>query len=129
MGPTERTRWQLDVPPSAETVLDALVDFSPRREVIWKETSDPTVHRIHAVGNSWAEVTEGVSYAWSREYSISGQPGGGTHIVCERYRIYRGVRGRILGTFMVLFGPRVLGSQFQVAIQRVGRAGGRSHPG
>lgn len=108
------------------------------------------------MGNSWAEVTEGVSYAWSRErydwsepgvvtltqveaniaepigtvrYSISGQPGGGTRIVCERYRIYRGVRGRILGTFMVLFGPRLLRSQFQVAMQRVGGAGGGSHHG
>jgi hypothetical protein len=155
MGPVERTRWQLDVPLAAETVIDALVDFSPRRAVVWKETCDPAVYRVHAVGNSWAEVTEGVSYAWSRErydwsepdvvtltqveaniaepvgtirYSISGQPGGGTRIVCERYRVYRGVRGRILGTFMVLFGPRVLRSQFLVAMQRVAREDGRSGP-
>jgi hypothetical protein len=155
MGPVEYTRWQLDVALAAEAVLAALVDFSPRREVIWKETSDPAVYRVHAVGNSWAEVTEGVSYAWSRErydwsepdvvtltqveaniaepvgairYSISGQPGGGTRIVCERYRVYRGVRGRILGTFMVLFGPPVLRSQFRVAMQRVAREEGESRP-
>jgi hypothetical protein len=155
MGPIERTRWQLDVALAAETVLDALVDFSPRREVIWKETCDPAVYRIHAVGNSWADVTEGVSFAWSRErydwsepdvvtltqveaniakpigtirYSISGQPGGGTRIVCERFRVYRGVRGGVLGTFMVLFGPGILRSQFRVAMERVARASGGSRP-
>jgi hypothetical protein len=30
MGPIERTPWQLDTPLSAEAVVDALVDFSPR---------------------------------------------------------------------------------------------------
>ncbi len=59
MGPTERTHWELDTPLSPEAVIDALVDFSPRRGVIWKETCDPAVYRVHAAGDSWAEVTEG----------------------------------------------------------------------
>jgi hypothetical protein len=149
MGPTEHTRWVLDTPLSAETVIDALVDFSPRREVIWKETCDPAVYRIHAMGHTWAEVTEGVSYAWSRErydwsvpevvtltqleaniaepvgtirYTIAEQPdGGGARIVCERYRVFRGPRGRVAGTFMVLFGRWILRSQFRVALERVAR--------
>jgi hypothetical protein len=146
MGPTERTRWELDTLLSVEAVTDALVDFSPRREVIWKETSDPAVYRVHTVGDAWAEVTEGVSYAWSRErydwsvpgvvtltqlegnivepvgtirYEITARPGGGARIVCERYRRFRGRRGRILGTFMVLFGPRILRWQFRLALDRV----------
>ena len=58
MGPTEHTRWQLDIALPPEQVLAALVDFSPRREVIWKETCDPAVYRVHSVSHSSAEVTE-----------------------------------------------------------------------
>ena len=145
MGPTEHTRWVLDTPLSAEAVVNALVDFSPRREVIWKETCDPVVYRVHSVGDTWAEVTEGVSYAWSRErydwslpevvtltqleaniaepvgtirYTITSQPVG-ARIVCERYRVFRGPRGRMLGTLLVLFGARILRYQFRVALDRV----------
>lgn len=148
MGPIEHTRWQLDTPLAAEAVIDALVDFSPRREVIWKETCHPAVYRVHAVGQTWAEVTEGVSYACSRErydwsvpevvtltqlesniaepvgmirYTIGAQPDGGARVVCERYRVFRGPRGRLLGTFMVLFGARILRSQFRIALNRVAR--------
>jgi len=146
MGPIEHTRWQLDTPLTAEAVVDALVDFSPRRQVIWEETCDPAVYRVHAVGHTWAEVTEGVAHAWSRErydwslpevvtltqleaniaepmgtirYKIAPLPDGGARIVCERLRVFRGPPGRVLGTFMVLFGSRVLRSQFRIALDRV----------
>lgn len=148
MGPTERTHWELDTPLDAEAVTDALVDFGPRREVIWKETCDPAVYRVHAVGERWAEVTEGVSYAWSRErydwsttgvvtltqldsnvadavgtirYAITPRPGRGSHIVCDRYRRFRGWRGLLLGTLMVLAGPWILRSQFRESMARVSR--------
>lgn len=146
MGPVEHTRWQLDTPLSVEAVTDALVDFSPRRQVIWKETCGPAVYRVHVVGDDWAEVTEGVSYAWSRErydwsvpevvtltqlesniaepvgtirYTISSLPSGGARIVCDRYRVFRGLRGRVLGTFLVLFGPSILRSQFRGSLKRL----------
>jgi hypothetical protein len=146
MGPIEHTRWQLDTSLTADQVVAALVDFSPRREVIWKETCDPAVYRVHAVGHRWAEATEGVSYAWSRErydwsvpevvtltqldsniaepvgrisYTVASLPDGGARVVCERYRVFRGPRGRVLGTFMVLFGPRILRSQFQRSLKRL----------
>ena len=149
MGPIERTRWQLDTPLSADAVVAALVDFSPRREVIWKETCDPAVYRVHAVGHTWAEVTEGVSYAWSRErydwsvpevvlltqldsniaepvgtirYTIAPLPDGGARIVCERYRVFRGLRGGVLGTFMVIFGSQILRAQFRKSLKRVADA-------
>ena len=146
MGPIERTRWQLDTSLTAGQVIAALVDFSPRRQVVWKETCDPAVYRVHAVGHTWAEATEGVSYAWSREhydwsvpevvtltqlesniaepvgtirYTIAPLPDGGARVVCERYRVFRGPRGRVLGTFMVLFGPRILRAQFRTSLKRV----------
>lgn len=148
MGPTEHTRWELETALSPQAVTDALVDFSPRREAIWKETCDPAVYRVHEVGDTWAEVTEGVSYAWSRErydwsepgavtltqldaniaepvgtirYTITAQPDGGARIVCERYRVFRGPRGRVLGSFMVLFGPWILRYQFRASLRRVAR--------
>ena len=148
MGPVEHTRWQLDTPLAADVVRAALVDFSQRRQVIWKETCDPAVYRVHATGHTWAEVTEGVSYAWSRErydwsvpeavtltqleaniaepvgiirYTIAAQPDGGARIVCERYRVFHGSRGRVLGTFMLLFGRWILRSQFKTALDRVAR--------
>lgn len=146
MGPIEHTRWQLDTPLAAEVVIAALVDFSARREVIWKETCDPAVYRVHSVGHTWAEVTEGVSYAWSRErydwsvpevvtltqldsniaapvgrihYNVASLPDGGARVVCERYRVFRGLRGWVLGTFMVTFGPQILKRQFRVSLDRV----------
>ena len=146
MGPIEHTRWQLDTSLTADQVVAAVVDFSPRRQVVWKETCDPAVYRVHAVGHTWAEATEGVSYAWSRErydwsvpevvtltqldsniaepvgtirYTIAPLPDGGARVVCERYRVFRGPRGRVLGTFMVLFGPRILRAQFRAALKRV----------
>jgi hypothetical protein len=145
MGPTERTHWELDSPLSVEAVTDALVDFSPRRQVIWKETCDPAVYRVHEVGPTWADVTEGVSYAWSRErydwslpgvvtltqleaniaepvgtirYVVSRLPDGRARIVCDRYRLFRGPRGRALGTFMVMFGPWILRRQFRAGLRR-----------
>ena len=148
MGPTERTRWELDSPLASQTVVDALVDFTPRREVIWKETCDPTVYRVHVVGDTWAEVTEGIRGAWSRErydwsqpgvvvltqlesniaepvgtirYTVTTRDDGGAHVVCERYRQFRGMNGRIRGTFMLLLGSRILRGQFRLALDRVAR--------
>ena len=146
MGPTERTHWEMDTPLSVEAVTDALVDFSPRRDVIWKETCDPAVYRVHDVGPAWADVTEGVSHAWSRErydwsvpglvtltqlesniaepvgtirYAITSRPDGGARIVCDRYRVFRGPRGRLFGTFMVLLGSHILRAQFRAGLARV----------
>lgn len=148
MGPSERTHWQLDTPLTPEAVVHALVDFSPRRQVIWKETCDPAVYRVHEVGDTWADVTEGIRGAWSRERYDWSDPGvvtltqldsniaepvgtirytvtsrdGGARIVCERYRRFRGLNGRVRGTFMVLFGPRILRWQFRLALERVRRS-------
>ncbi len=148
MGPTEHTHWELDTPLSADAVTEALVDFSPRREVIWRETCDRAVYKVHAVGDTWAEVTEGIRAAWSRErydwsepgivtltqlegniaepvgtirYTITPRDGGGAHVVCERYRLFHGLNGRIRGTFMLTLGPRVLRWQFRLALDRVMR--------
>jgi hypothetical protein len=52
-------------------------------------------------------------------YTVSSLPGGGARIVCDRYRVFRGPRGRVLGTFMVLFGARILRAQFRESLKRL----------
>ena len=142
-GPVERTRYELtvDLPPSR--VIATLVDFGQNRVRIWRETSHPRVYRLHRLSEHQAEVTEGVPFAWSRErydWSESGvvrltqlesnvarngiiqyevrAAGRGSAIHCERYREFYGLRSRIVGTFMVAFGRRILRGQLLAGLRR-----------
>ena len=143
-GPVERTRYELvtDLPP--ERVIAALVDFGPDRARIWRETSHPRVYRVHRLGERDAEVTEGVPAAWSHERYEWSEPGvvtltqldsnvarhgtiryevraegTGSRIICTRYREFYGLRGRLAGTVMVLFGAVLLRSQLRAGLRRL----------
>lgn len=139
----ERTRYAIEVDLPPDRVLAALVDFGPDRALIWRETSHPSVYRVHHVGETDAEVTEGVPFAWSRErydwsepgvvtltqldsnvarngtirYRIAGQ-GSGSLVTCERYREFYGLRGRVAGSLMVAMGARLLSAQLRTGIDR-----------
>lgn len=113
-------------PVSAERVLEAARDFSPRRADRW-----PDVHvehlRVHAVGDTFADVTEGnpwpigfvwerLTYDWSEAGAVKGvvtdsnlfkpgstweirataAPGGGSDVEVIAVRHLRGVKGRLL---------------------------------
>ena len=142
-GPIERTRYELWVAIPPERVVAALVDFGPDRARIYPETSHPAVYRVHQVGDRHAEVTEGMPWAWSRERYDWSQPGvvtlaqlesnvarngtiryeieaegTGSRIRCNRYREFYGVRGRLAGTFMVLFGAAILRRQLRTGLSR-----------
>jgi hypothetical protein len=122
------------VPPAA--VLAAAVDFSDRRPDLWP-TIERRVYRVHARGDTWAEVTEGSRFLgtiWARErydWSTPGcvcatvldsnvfRPGGTwelaaterdgrTKVTVTSRRKARGTRGRILGTVLSLAGPSIL---------------------
>ena len=146
MGPTEHTHWELHHALSPDQVVAALIDFSDRRPAIWSETSHPAVYRVHAIGPDWAEATEGVPGAWSRErydwstpgtvtltqlagnivetlgsirYTISPAAQGGSQVVCDRERQYRGdVTSRARGTLMKLLGGPILSRQFRTGLDR-----------
>lgn len=145
-GPIEDTRYEVAVSASLADVLLALTDFGPMRPLIWPETSDPRVYRIHEVGGTTADVTEGVPQTWSRERYDWSQPGivtltqidsnvsrngvirywltpssTGTDIVCERHREFHGLRGRLAGTLMNAVGARILRRQLRSGIERSGR--------
>lgn len=146
-GPSERTHWELEHGLPPREVLAALVDFSERRASIWTETSHPAVYQVHAVGPDWAEVTEGIPAAWSRErydwstaglvtlsqlagnlvespmgtirYRIAARDGSGSRITCDRERHYRGdLNSRFRGTLMQLAGGRILRRQFRLGLDR-----------
>ena len=144
----EQTRYTLDVPYPPEDVVNALVDFSPRRGVVWPETSHPSVYRVHSVTATTADVTEGLPFSWSREHYDWSEPGrvvlrqvdsnmaspGGTieyrvtstasgcRIQCVRQRSFIGLRGHVLGSIMVLFGPRILSRQLRKGLERAQRS-------
>lgn len=142
-GPIERTRYELWVPIPPQRVVAALVDFGPERARTYPETSHPAVYRVHRVGEHDAEVTEGMTWAWSRELYDWSQPGvvtltqldsnvacngviryeidaagTGSRIRCDRYREFYGVRGRLAGTFMLLFGAAILRRQLRAGLSR-----------
>jgi hypothetical protein len=139
----ERTRYELWVPMPPERVVAALVDFGSERARIYPETSHRAVYRLHRLGEHEAEVTEGMPWAWSRERYDWSQPGvvtltqldsnvarngtiryeiqaegTGSRIRCDRYREFYGVRGRLAGTFMVLFGAAILRRQLRAGLAR-----------
>lgn len=63
------------VPP--ERVLAAATDFSDRRPEIWP-LIDPAVYRVCAIGDGWADVTEGSAMLggiWARERYDWSMPG------------------------------------------------------
>jgi len=145
----ERTTWVLETTLPASAVRAALIDFGPDRVRIFRETSHPAVYRVHHVGPSWAKVTEGIAFSWSRErYDWSDDdrvvldqlasnvaiPGGriaytivptasGCQITCDRRRRFRRTpRGVVAGTIMRLFGPRILRRQFATSLERIAAA-------
>lgn len=145
-GPIERTSYRLTVQMPPERVCAALTDFSSIRTSIWRETSHPLVYRVHEVGDSWVEVTEGVPFSWSREryewdspalvlltqldsnvarngtirYDLTGN-GDATIVDCTRYREFYGLRGRLAGTIMVIAGGALLKRQLRAGLVRYRR--------
>ena len=123
-----------DVPAAA--VLAAATDFTDRRPALWP-TIEPAVYEVHAMGPTWAEVTEGSRFLgliWARERYEWSTPGavratvlesnvfraggtwelaatddqGPTRIRVRSRRQARGLRGRILGAMLAIAGRQVL---------------------
>lgn len=60
-----------------EAVLAAATDFSARRPELWSNI-DPSAYVVHAVGDTWAEATEGSAVLggiWARERYDWSTPG------------------------------------------------------
>jgi hypothetical protein len=138
-------RVHTDLEPAG--VVAALTDFGPGRADTWPNV-DTAYLEVHDSGPDWAEVTEGSSVAggvWERsrydwadgerlsavtvgsntwapgsrwDYRLTPAPGGGTDVDVRVLRIGRGVRGRLLGAYIALFGARRLRGDMERALVR-----------
>ena len=136
----------MTTPLPPDKVLGVLTDFSDRRPVIWPNI-DHDHFRVHDQGPDWADVTEGNVLAWERNryewnagagevtvtavesdswargsqwrYRLQPNASGGTQVDVTVVRTGRGLRGRLLGSLLGVFGVRVLRSDMEKVLARV----------
>lgn len=132
-------KFTVESPLPPGEVFGALIDFSHRRPQLWPAI-DPAVYSVHAIGDNWAEATEGSDvlggiwarerYEWSRgrvrativdsnlwlpggtwEATITPTDDGGSRVAVVRDRQPRSTKARIFEAVMRLVGARVMAGQ------------------
>jgi len=139
-----RIEFELGSPLSPEAVLSNLVDFGEHRPELWPAI-DARVYRVHAVGDGWAEVTEGTDFLggiWARErydwsepgmvqatildsnfwypggiWRLRAEPGpdGGSRLTVIRDRRAKGLKARLFEGLVRFAGARILASELRKA--------------
>jgi hypothetical protein len=132
-------RYTVESSVEPERLLAAATDFSERRPELWPGI-DPEVYEVHAQGDGWTEVTEGTAgpgvwgrerYEWSGnvvratiqesnifspgstwELRVEPRPGGGSVAHVSVHRRTHGVKGRLLGAIVQLFGKQMMSKGF-----------------
>jgi hypothetical protein len=134
-----------DTKAPAEAVIGALTDFSEARVALWPNI-DRKYFKVHEVGPTSAEVTEGsrgvwerTRYDWSRPgtvrievkdsnafrpgswwaYTVEPRADGGSHVHLEFDRRPRNLRGLALGALLSVSGDRIFGSFLQETLHRL----------
>ena len=135
-----------------ERFIAALTDFGPRRPELWPNL-DLKYYKVHASGDTWAEVTEGTDLlggVWARErydwsvpgvvtirlleavdfvpgteqvYRVTARPGGGSHIAVDFQRIAKSLRGRFVGVAVALAGKRRFANDLSTTLDRLAAMG------
>jgi len=128
---------------SPAELMAVLTDFSPTRAEIWP-TIDAEHLEVHALGDNWADVTEGTASAWEHAHyewddlayrvtittldsKVFG-PGGGwvfqltpegdlTRVDVELTRTPLTFKGKLLASLLPLVAPRSLGKSFSGPLQ------------
>jgi hypothetical protein len=128
---------------SAPEVMEILTDFSSARPDAWP-TIDAEHFEVHAIGDNWAEVTEGTASAWERaryewdtekgrveitthDSKVFGPGGGwvfqlsavegGTRVDVELTRSPQGTKGMLLAALLPLVAPSSLRKSFARPLQ------------
>jgi hypothetical protein len=139
-----RIEFELDSPLGPQEVVEHLVDFGERRPELWPAI-DPDVYRVHALGDTWADVTEGsdvLGGIWARERYDWSEPGvvqatiqdsnfwhaggtwtlraeaasdGGSRLTVTRDRRAKNAKARVLEALMKVAGARILASELHKA--------------
>lgn len=143
-----RIHYEADGRVSPERFIAALTDFSERRPKLWPNL-DARFFKLHELGATWAEVTEGTDllggvwahehYDWSQpglvrlelvdsvdfqpgtliEYRVTPAADGGCHVAVDFQRIARSLRGRLVGAAVQLGGVRRFGADLGVTLERL----------
>lgn len=119
-------------------VREVLTDFGPSRPEVWPSI-DAEHFEVHALGDTWAEVTEGTAAAWERarydwepggdkvtvttlDSKLFGAGGGwvftmtpegdGTRVDVELTRQPSTIKGRMLASLLPLAAPSSLRKSF-----------------
>jgi hypothetical protein len=140
-------QYEADGPIGADRFLAALTDFTDRRPTIWPGLS-PRLYRVHEVGDTWAEATEGsdvLGGIWARERYDWSMPGvvtieclespffqsgptatwrvsptaSGCHVEVDLHRIARSPRGLLVGVLVQLMGKRRFAGELRTALARL----------
>lgn len=107
------------------------------------------VYRLHELGDTWAEVTEGTDVfggIWAREhydwsgpghvqlrlvesphfragttidYRVTPGPGGGCHVEVVSERIATSVQGRLVGLILQVIGTRRFANDLRTTLERL----------
>jgi hypothetical protein len=145
-----KIHYEADGPVAADRFIAALTDFGPSRPELWPNL-DATYYKLHEVGDTWAEVTEGSEFlggVWARErydwsepgvvrlrlteavdfkpgteivYRVTGRPDGGCHVAVEFQRIAASLRGRVVGALVQVAGARQFRKDLGVTLERLSR--------
>lgn len=132
-------RFHIDSRLDAAAVMSVLTDFSPQRPQTWP-TIDAEHFQVHALGDTWAEVTEGTASAWERArydwnldagtvtvtthdskvfgpgggwlFRLTAAPGGGTRVDVELTRRPTGLKRKALAALLPVAAPAALRKSF-----------------
>jgi hypothetical protein len=136
-------RFHLVSPLSAPELMEILTDFSSARPDAWP-TIDAEHFEVHAIGDGWAEVTEGTASAWERaryewdtekgrveitthDSKVFGPGGGwvfqlsavegGTRVDVELTRTPQGAKRKLLAALLPVVAPSSLRKSFARPLQ------------
>jgi len=145
-----KIHYAADGPITAERFIAALTDFGERRPELWPNL-DTKFFRLHELGDTWAEVTEGTDifggvwarerYDWSDpgivrlrllesadfrpgtviEYRVTPNADGGCHVEVDFQRIAKSLRGRVVGVAVQMAGSRRFVADLRQTFAHLGR--------
>ncbi|OBB14699.1 hypothetical protein A5761_15370 [Mycolicibacterium setense] len=136
-------RFQMTSALDPAALMGVLTDFGPSRPQQWP-TIDADHSEVHALGDTWAEVTEGTASAWERarydwdpkrgrvtiathDSKVFGPGGGwtfqltsqatGTRVDVELIRNPTGLKRKLLAALLPVVAPRALKKSFAGPLQ------------
>src|SRR5690348_1237078 len=130
---------------TAEQYIAGLTDFGPGRSKLFGNSADEYL-KVHRLGRSEADVTEGSGGIWERlhydwsdpdrvvmtttdsnlwgggsghTYTFTRRPDGTTDLDAVVVREGKNIKGRLLGFVLGIFGERVLGRQLERTVKAI----------